>query len=142
MSDQYQQPDYQTNQQPPQQQPPQYQQQQYQQQYQQPYQQPYQQAYYQPNYAQGQRPMKPDNYLVWAILSTIFCCLPLGIVSIVYSSKVDSQYNAGDYVGAQDSANKAKNFAMWGAIIGVVGVILYILFIVVLGFAGNALDSM
>ncbi len=121
-------------------QPPQYQQQPYQQPQ---YQQPYQQGYFQPNYAQGQqRPMKPDNYLVWAILSTIFCCLPLGIVSIVYSSKVDSQYNAGDYVGAQDSANKAKNFAMWGAIIGVVGVILYILFIVVLGFAGNALDSM
>jgi hypothetical protein len=121
-------------------QPPQYQQQPYQQPQ---YQQPYQQGYFQPNYAQGQqRPMKPDNYLVWAILSTIFCCLPLGIVSIVYSSKVDSQYNAGDYVGAQDSANKAKNFAMWGAIIGVVGVILYILFIVVLGVAGNALDSM
>jgi len=110
--------------------------QQYQQQPQQQYQQPYQQPYYQPNYAQGQRPPKPDNYLVWAILSTLFCCLPLGIVSIVFSSKVDGQYNAGDYMGAQDSANKAKNFAMWGAIIGVVGLIIYILLVVFAGFAG------
>ncbi len=100
---------------------------------QQPFQQPqYQQPPFQSNYAQGQRPGKPDNYLVWAILSTIFCCLPLGIVSIIYSSKVDSQYNAGDYLGAQDSADKAKKFAMWGAIASVICIVLYILFFVVL----------
>ena len=99
-----------------------------------PYQQQPQQAYYQPNYAQGQqRPPKPDNHLVWAILS----CLPLGIVSIVYSSKVDGLYNSGDYHGAQDAANKAKNFAIWGAAAGVIGVILYILLFVVLGTAGG-----
>jgi len=28
------------------------------------------------------KPAATDNYLVWAILSTIFCCLPFGIVSI------------------------------------------------------------
>lgn len=119
-----------------QQQQPQYQQQPPQ--YQQPYQQPqYQQPYYQPNYAQSQRPMKPDNYLVWAILCTILCCLPLGIVSIIYSSKVDGLYNQGDYLGAQDAANKAKNFAMWGAIASVICVVLYVLFCVVLGVAGS-----
>lgn len=97
-----------------------------------------QQPYYQPNYAQGQqRPPKPDNYLVWAILSTLLCCLPLGIVSIVYSSKVDGLYNSGDYAGAQDAAHKAKNFAMWGAIIGASGLIIYILLIVVAGVAGS-----
>ena len=92
---------------------------------------------YQPNYAQGQRPPKPDNHLVWAILSTIFCCLPLGIVSIVYSAKVDGQYNAGDFIGAQDSANKAKKFAMWAAIGGVIFVVLYILLVTVAGFTGG-----
>lgn len=107
-----------------------------------PFQQPqYQQPPFQPNYAQGQRPMKPDNYLVWAILSTIFCCLPLGIVSIVYSSKVDGLYNAGDFVGAQDAADKAKKFAMWGAIAAVIGIVLYILLIVVLGVAGSVFDK-
>ena len=106
------------------------------------FQQPYQQlSYYQPNYAQGQRPMRPDNYLVWAILCTILCCLPLGIVSIIYSSKVDGLYNSGDYAGAEDASKKAKNYAMWGAIISVIGVVLYILFIVVLGFTAAYADG-
>lgn len=96
---------------------------------------------YQPNYAEGQRPPKPDNYLVWAILSTIFCCLPLGIASIVYSSKVDGQYNAGDFIGAQDSANKAKKFAMWAAISGVIVAVLYILLVVVVGVSGGVFST-
>ena len=109
-----------------------YQQQPYQQQ-QQPYQQqPYQQeGYYQPNYAQDQQPpMKPDNHLVWAILCTLFCCLPFGIVSIVYSSKVDGLYSARDYVGAQQAADNAKKWAMWGAICGGIVLVIYIIAII------------
>jgi hypothetical protein len=28
----------------------------------------------------------PNNYLVWSILVTLFCCLPLGIVAIIKST--------------------------------------------------------
>ena len=80
--------------------------------------------------------MKPDNYLVWAILTTLLCCLPFGIVSIVYSSKVDSLYNAGDYMGAQNAANNAKKWAMWSAIIGgVMTVIVIILYVIIIAGA-------
>ena len=34
----------------------------------------------------------PPNHLVWAILSTLFCCLPLGIASIVFAAQVNSKY--------------------------------------------------
>jgi hypothetical protein len=34
----------------------------------------------------------PDNYLVWSILATIFCCWPLGIPAIVNATKVDRQF--------------------------------------------------
>ena len=51
---------------------------------------------------------QPDNFLVWAILGTLFCCLPFGIVSIVYASKVDRLWYAGDYDGAKDAARKAR----------------------------------
>ena len=64
----------------------------------------------------------PPNYLVWAILSTLFCCLPLGIVSIVFSSQVNSKLTAGDYgrrPGRLGGA-KAKQFAIWSAIAGVI----------------------
>ena len=101
------------------------------QQQQQQQQQPYQrqsQSYYQPNYVQGQRPAKPNNHLAWAILSTLFCCLPLGIVSIVYSAKVDGLYNSGDYAGAYNAANKAQNYAMWGTVLGFIGILCGICF--------------
>ena len=41
---------------------------------------------------QPRQPMepKPDNYLVWSILATLFCCLIPGIVAIVYAAQVDT----------------------------------------------------
>ena len=61
----------------------------------------------------------------WAILSTLFCCLPLGIVSIVFASQVNSKFAAGDVAGAQDASAKAKQFAIWSAIAGVIVGIIY-----------------
>ena len=40
--------------------------------------------------AGGSTEYVPNN-LVWAILTTLFCCLPLGIVSIVHAAKVDGK---------------------------------------------------
>ena len=90
-----------------------------------------------PGYPVGPPPgPPPDNYLVWAILSTILCCLPLGVASIVFSSQVSSKWAIGDYAGALDSSNKAKQFALWSAIayviVMVVVVIIYIIFFGVL----------
>ncbi|MDS1114545.1 CD225/dispanin family protein [Gordonia westfalica] len=69
---------------------------------------------------------EPDNNLVWAILTTVLCCLPLGIVAIVKSTSVSKLWAAGDFAGAQQAADDAKKWAMWGAIIGVVGSILIV----------------
>lgn len=52
------------------------------------------------------------NHLVGAILVTLFCCLPFGIVSIVYASSVNGKLAAGDIPGAQQAADKAKTW-MW-----------------------------
>ncbi len=67
----------------------------------------------------------PPNHLVWAILSTLFCCLPLGIASIVFAAQVNSKYAAGDFTGAQESSRKARTFALWATIIGLVLAVLY-----------------
>ena len=74
---------------------------------------------------------KPSNHLVWGILTTLFCCLPFGIVSIVFAAQVDSKWARGDYAGAIDSSNKAKTFAIVSACIG--GVVVLIAFISLLG---------
>ncbi|GAB3598796.1 hypothetical protein GCM10027446_29930 [Angustibacter peucedani] len=72
----------------------------------------------------------PPNYLVWAILTTIFCCLPLGVASIVFAAQVNGKWAAGDVAGAQDSSAKAKKFAMWSAIVGVIFIVLYVVLLV------------
>lgn len=66
----------------------------------------------------------PDSYLLWAILSTIFCCLPLGVVSIVFAAKVSSLHAGGDVAGALDASNKAKSFAIAAAATGLAVVLL------------------
>ena len=84
----------------------------------------------------NQNYQKPDNYLVWAILTTLLCCLPFGIVSIVKASKVDSLWASGYYDEAYQASKDAKKWAMIGAITGAVGGFLYIIFVIVLAVAG------
>lgn len=77
----------------------------------------------------------PDNYLVWAILTTLFCCLPLGIVSIVKSTQVSGLWAQGQYAEAQKAADDAKKWAMWSAIIGAVVIVVVIILNVVTGLS-------
>jgi hypothetical protein len=88
-------------------------------------------GYQQPGYGApgggyGAPPSVP-NYLIWSILSTLFCCLPAGIVAIVYASQVDGKLRSGDYEGAVQSSNNAKTWTMVSAGLGlVVGIIYFI----------------
>ena len=63
------------------------------------------------------------NYLVQAILTTVFCCLPLGIVSIVYAAQVNGKVAAGDRAGALESSRNAR---MWALISFVTGLVLIV----------------
>ena len=56
-------------------------------------------------------PPHVENYLVHAILVTIFCCLPFGIVSIVYAAQVNGRVAAGDVEGALRASEGAKMWA-------------------------------
>lgn len=75
---------------------------------------------------------KPSSNLALAIISTILCCLPLGIVSIVYAAKVDGHWMAGRYAEAQDASRKAKNWAIASIVsvlaLGVVVILLGVVF--------------
>ena len=71
---------------------------------------------------------KSTPYLVWSILVTIFCCLPLGIPAIVFAAKIDNCNAQGDFAGAAENARKSKNFMIWGAVLSVVFTIIYFVF--------------
>jgi hypothetical protein len=59
----------------------------------------------------------PPNHLVWAILTTIFCCLPAGVVSIIYAAQVNSKWQMGDQAGAMNSSRNARRWAIISAVI-------------------------
>lgn len=87
-----------------------------------------QQGYQQ--FSQNSPNVKPASNLVWAILTTLFCCLPFGIVSIVYSAKVDNLWSTGQYDASRDASKKAKTWAIVAACVAGVWVIVYILLVV------------
>ncbi len=63
-----------------------------------------------PPVAPGQPKPAIQNYLVPAILATVLCCVPTGIVSIVYAAQVSSKVATGDLAGAMQSS---KNARLW-----------------------------
>jgi len=71
------------------------------------------------------------NYLVPAILATLFCCLPLGVVSIIFATQVNTKVAEGDIAGAMEASRKAKMFlyiAVGGSILAwICGFVLWIL---------------
>ena len=68
------------------------------------------------------------NYLLQAILATIFCCLPFGIVAIVYSAQVSSNLQIGDYEKAEIASLNAKK---WTNIAVITGVAVWIISILI-----------
>jgi hypothetical protein len=83
----------------------------------------------------------PPNYLVWAILTTILCCLPFGIVSIVYAAQVNSKWQMGDYEGAKLSSKNAKIWAWVAFAVGIAGVLIWLLLVIFGVVAGLGLGA-
>lgn len=83
--------------------------------------------------------MKVPNYLVQAILVTIFCCVPLGIPAIVFAAQVNGKLAAGDYNGAVETSKKAKIWCWISFGVGLGIVLIYIsLMIIAAIFEGSS----
>ena len=84
-------------------------------------------------YAGGGGTEQVPNYLVQSILATLFCCLPFGIVSIVFAAQANTKKGEGDIAGAMEAAGKAKTWAWVSFAAGLVVGVLYILLVVAAG---------
>jgi len=78
----------------------------------------------------NQRPPRPNSYLALSIISTIICCMPIGIVSIVYATKVNSSYEDGNY---DEAIRSSKNAKTWGLVSIGIGVLFYLGFFLLYG---------
>ena len=62
----------------------------------------------------------PSTNLVWAIVATVLCCVPFGIVAIVYANKVTKLYKAGDLYGAKSASETSMWWTIATIVVGVV----------------------
>lgn len=58
----------------------------------------------------------PPTNMVWAIITTLMCCTPVGAVAIYYALKVKKKYAMGDYEGAQ----RASETGAWWCIASII----------------------
>ena len=79
-----------------------------------------------------QAPPRPNTWLVESILATLFCCMPFGIVGIVYAARVDSLYRTGEYEAALDASRQAGKWTKISFWLGLAS----ILFVVILYASG------
>lgn len=68
----------------------------------------------------------PSNYLVWSIVMTLLCCLPTGIVAIIYSSQVNDKFHYGDIEGAYRASERAQIWIIVSFVLGLLANTLYL----------------
>lgn len=79
------------------------------------------------NNEQETGPKPPRTWLLESILVTLFCCLPFGIVGIVYAAKVDSAYTRGAFSDATRYSKQAGKWTRIGFWLGLSVGIIYII---------------
>lgn len=83
----------------------------------------------------------PKNWLLESILVTFLCCMPLGIMGIVYATKVDTLWYAGKHEEAHKEAQQAAKWAKFGAVIGFIFITLFFILILTGVFANILLPK-
>ena len=91
--------------------------------------------------APGTHPPQIPNYLVPAILVTLFCCVPFGIIAIVYAAQVNGKVALGDIEGALRTSRSAKKWAWLSFGTGLLITVGWIIYIGV-GLAGSDLGGL
>lgn len=74
-------------------------------------------------------PIEVPNYMVYSILVTLFCCLPLGIAAIILSSQVNTKLAVGDIQGAMNASKTARMLCIISVALGFIFTLMYTMLI-------------
>lgn len=77
------------------------------------------------------------SYLPQAILTTLFCCLPFGVVAIVYAAQVNAKLAGGDYEGALQASKTARTWCWVSFGSGLAFFVIYIVIIFLSALVSN-----
>jgi len=66
-------------------------------------------------------PKKIEDHLVKSIIATVCCCVPFGVVGIVYATQVGTLLRKGDRAAAEEASRKA---GLWSTLAIGIGVVL------------------
>jgi hypothetical protein len=70
-------------------------------------------------------PRRIPDYLILSIVSMMFCCLPVGVVAVVYAAQVNSHLRRGDLYEAEIASRTARTWALWSIGIGLLVIAIY-----------------
>lgn len=79
------------------------------------------------NYAERIKDTPPKTWLLESILATLFCCLPFGIVGIVYAAKVESSWYGGDRQRSLAASRTARTWTIISICVGLAGILVYLI---------------
>ena len=81
---------------------------------------------YGPGYGYPPAGSPPPSRIGWAITALILFW-PLAIPAFIYSSRVESTWYRGDYLGAERASANARTCGIVALVIGIVGALLFLL---------------
>lgn len=82
----------------------------------------------------------PNNLvlaIIAAVVSLFFCCLPHGLISVIFATQVNGKAAAGDIEGAMRAAKNAKTWAFVSIGISIAGFVIGLAF----GLLGAVMQS-
>jgi len=65
---------------------------------------------------QQEMPKCPPTNLVWAIIATILCCMPAGIIAIVFALYTKKYYRQGNF----EKAQRMSDYGAWAVIASII----------------------
>jgi Interferon-induced transmembrane protein len=71
--------------------------------------------------------VRVPNYMLFAVLVTILCFLPTGIIAIIDASQVNSRLALGDIAGAKRASKNAQMWCLISLGIGLFGGLMFVL---------------
>ncbi|THJ74053.1 CD225/dispanin family protein [Candidatus Frankia alpina] len=81
------------------------------------------------------RPIR--TYLWQSLVATLLCCLPTGIVAIVYATQAQTRLQAGDLLGARQASGRARRWCIVSLIAFAVVLLVVVAIVIIVAIASR-----